>query len=209
VSRSARDLATRALHRREITDACVARALLMRACMRWLLVFAAASGCAFFEPDNKSGHPPVADAAVVVRCTGMHYTGETCAADPPCVWSEGYDGGIAAEQCTCTNGHWACTDACPATPPGTEPCSDLVPACSYAESNGHVQTCQCAFGTWRCSDCPDDFKQPTATCTPGDSCFYNDWEHGCDCTCASVGKWDCIPQTLGSMCPSTHVDAGI
>jgi len=46
--------------------------------------------------------------------------------------------------------------------------------------------------------------QPTAdaTCTPGDSCDYEDWEHGCSCTCDEDGHWACFNETIGSHCPT-------
>ena len=45
---------------------------------------------------------------------------------------------------------------------------------------------------------------PTASqgCTPGDSCQYEDWEHGCQCTCTAAGHWSCYNETVGSMCPT-------
>ena len=46
--------------------------------------------------------------------------------------------------------------------------------------------------------------QPTAedTCTPGDSCTYEDWEHGCECGCDEDGRWACFNETIGSHCPT-------
>ena len=46
--------------------------------------------------------------------------------------------------------------------------------------------------------------QPTAdaTCTPGDSCDYEDWEHGCTCSCDEDGHWACFNETIGSHCPT-------
>ena len=42
--------------------------------------------------------------------------------------------------------------------------------------------------------------QPQDTCTPGASCDYEDWEHGCSCGCNEDGKWQCFNETVGSHC---------
>lgn len=59
-------------------------------------------------------------------------------------------------------------------------------------------------------NCPSDFREPDATCTPGASCEYDDWEHGCSCACQAWGRWSCTPETIGSRCPTNPPpDAGV
>lgn len=58
------------------------------------------------------------------------------------------------------------------------------------------------------STCPADFMDPSATCQPGQSCNYEDWEHGCQCECNAQGRWACTPETIGSHCPTGEIDAG-
>ena len=64
-------------------------------------------------------------------------------------------------------------------------------------------TCQCVNGSWFCTTCPGG-GMPSAEqgCTPGDSCQYEDWEHGCSCSCAANGRWHCANETIGSRCPT-------
>jgi hypothetical protein len=40
-----------------------------------------------------------------------------------------------------------------------------------------------------------------ACSTVGQTCDYEDWEHGCVCRCDETGYWACTPQTIGSYCP--------
>ena len=58
--------------------------------------------------------------------------------------------------------------------------------------------------------CPGDFRNPDASCVANTSCDYQDWEHGCSCTCVQ-NHWDCISDTIGSQCPTYGgiQDAGI
>ena len=63
-------------------------------------------------------------------------------------------------------------------------------------------TCECTQTGWRCNSC--GFTQPSADsiCTPGSSCDYEDWEHGCSCSCAADAHWRCFNETIGSRCPT-------
>ena len=182
--------------------------------MRWLVLsLLALAGCAFFDTDDHSGHLAIPDGPLQ-SCSGMIFTGDTCHGDAPCEWGEGVDGGVGSgggnngHTCTCgSNQKWTCVQTqtvCPSAPPsGT--CSDTQGTCYY----DHQTSCSCMFGQWRCNSCPADFMSPTATCTPGLSCDYEDWEHGCSCICDGGGSWNCTPQTIGSQCPSHTYDAGV
>ena len=81
--------------------------------------------------------------------------------------------------------------------------------CTYPRPDARPMVCACDGYAWRCSDCPADFREEDATCTPGESCVEQDWEHGCDCTCTADGKWACIPETIGSTCPTGGIDASL
>jgi hypothetical protein len=87
-------------------------------------------------------------------------------------------------------------------------CSGDV-VCTYPSDAGRPDVCSCTDTGWRCSNCPADFMDPAATCSPGDGCSYEDWEHGCSCVCNPQGKWACANETVGSMCPSGMIDAGV
>jgi hypothetical protein len=90
---------------------------------------------------------------------------------------------------------------CPAQlPAGGDSCPWQAQSCSYPTDTGPTATCTCTASGWRCSDCPADFMAPDATCEIGTHCHYEDWEHGCDCTCSDQGSWDCTPETVGSTC---------
>lgn len=96
--------------------------------------------------------------------------------------------------------------ACPADPAGD--CSTDGQFCTYGDADGGVPTrCTCALGTWRCDDCPWDLPGDDGSCTPGQGCSMEDWEHGCSCLCDQEGRWQCTPETIGSHCPS-YEDAG-
>jgi hypothetical protein len=97
--------------------------------------------------------------------------------------------------------------SCPDEPPGGSECPSYELSCTYDRDGGRTLTCICTSTGWRCNDCPEDFMSPTATCTPGERCFYEDWEHGCACECNDQGSWYCIPETTGSICPM-GADAG-
>jgi Tol biopolymer transport system component len=59
-----------------------------------------------------------------------------------------------------------------------------------------------ACPNYGCSTCPGDIQPgPEPGCAIGTSCDYEDWEHGCSCTCTELGRWACANQTIGSMCP--------
>ena len=71
-------------------------------------------------------------------------------------------------------------------------------------------TCDCVYGQWRCNSCPWSSPEPRIACSQvGASCEYEDWEHGCSCTCDASGYWACEPETIGSTGPEPWVpDAG-
>ena len=70
--------------------------------------------------------------------------------------------------------------------------------------------CSCTNGQWWCNSCPWSSPEPRIACSQvGASCEYEDWEHGCSCTCDPSGWWSCEPETGGSTCPEPWVpDAG-
>ena len=80
--------------------------------------------------------------------------------------------------------------------------------CTYTSDGGRSDVCTCTSTGWRCNNCPADLFDTGATCTPGDSCSYEDWEHGCSCSCTGGGYWACSNDTIGSHCP-TGIDAGV
>ena len=65
-------------------------------------------------------------------------------------------------------------------------------------------TCDCTPTGWRCNSC-GGFSPPSGACEPGDSCHYEDWEHGCSCACNAEGRWTCSKDTIGSTCPTGDV----
>lgn len=178
--------------------------------MRWLVIVTLVCGCSFFEQDNRSGHRGDPLDASIAHCATMVSTGNSCPQPGnACEWGEGVDAGSIQHLCTCqADLQWTCSDhgfTCPAQPPGGE-CADTDGPCLYGQST----TCSCMQGQWRCNSCPVNFMDPTSTCTPGTTCNYEDWEHGCSCTCDAQGYWDCFNETVGSMCPHhTVLDAGI
>jgi len=88
-------------------------------------------------------------------------------------------------------------------------CSGDV-VCTYPSNAGRPDVCTCTTTGWRCNDCPADFMDPAAICNVGDSCSYEDWEHGCTCGCVAPGKWACANETIGSQCPTGPMpDAGV
>jgi hypothetical protein len=86
---------------------------------------------------------------------------------------------------------------CPADPSGA--CSGTM-TCTYVPDAGRTRVCGCTISGWRCSDC-GDFMSQTATCTAGEHCTFEDWEHGCLCTCGIDDRWHCTKETIGSSCP--------
>lgn len=96
--------------------------------------------------------------------------------------------------------------SCPAEPPDGDCPAPWRLACSYGPNQGGPAQCYCFDWGWSCGNCPDDFF--SATCTPGDSCSQVDWEHGCSCQCNDQGRWQCTPETIGSVCPTGAADAG-
>ncbi|HWN66031.1 MAG TPA: hypothetical protein VNM90_00260 [Haliangium sp.] len=99
--------------------------------------------------------------------------------------------------------------SCPAEPPsGDCAAPPLTLRCSYGADQGGPTECYCLSGSWQCTSCPGDFANPDATCTPGDTCGWLDWEHGCSCSCNDQGRWQCTPDTIGSVCPTGLPDAG-
>jgi hypothetical protein len=63
-------------------------------------------------------------------------------------------------------------------------------------------TCDCVYGTWRCNTCPWPSPEPLISCSAvGQTCDYEDWEHGCSCRCDESHWWVCTPETIGSSCP--------
>lgn len=89
--------------------------------------------------------------------------------------------------------------ACPADPDPLGRCTgDLK--CAYSPDAGRTRVCSCAQSVWGCSDC-GDFMSPTATCTTGENCKFQDWEHGCMCNCGTDKRWHCTKETIGSSCP--------
>ena len=95
---------------------------------------------------------------------------------------------------------------CPADPIGD--CAPEGLACTYGGADGGVSDCcTCDLGQWRCDDCPWDLPGDDGSCTPGQGCEMEDWEHGCSCICGPQGTWQCTPETIGSTCPP-YGDAG-
>ena len=121
---------------------------------------------------------------------------------------------LALALSACGNGSGTPGDAidagvtCPAEPPDGDCPAPFSLSCSYGADQGGPKQCYCFEGGWACSTCPGDFADPGATCTPGDGCGYLDWEHGCSCTCNDQGRWQCTPDTIGSVCPTGLPDAG-
>lgn len=63
-------------------------------------------------------------------------------------------------------------------------------------------SCQCDSGQWRCNTCPWVAPEAVIGCNMvGQTCEYEDWEHGCSCRCDETGWWKCTPETIGSFCP--------
>jgi hypothetical protein len=75
-----------------------------------------------------------------------------------------------------------------------------IAECGPAPADAGV--CDCVYGQWRCNTCPWTSPTDFIPCdTPGATCEYEDWEHGCSCRCSESGAWDCTPETVGSYCP--------
>ncbi|CAN5692081.1 hypothetical protein BH11MYX1_BH11MYX1_25510 [soil metagenome] len=67
---------------------------------------------------------------------------------------------------------------------------------------------ECSGGFAIVNSCPgSEYAPPGGACTPGDTCEWNTWEHGCSCGCGSAATWDCAPETIGTT--ECGHDAGI
>jgi hypothetical protein len=76
----------------------------------------------------------------------------------------------------------------------------FVPECGPMPADAGA--CSCSNGQWWCNSCPWSSPEPLIACSQvGASCEYEDWEHGCSCTCDASGWWSCTPETVGSTCP--------
>lgn len=120
-------------------------------------------------------------------------------------------------------GHRAPTDDPIPTLCGTmlstgDSCSSEGEVCSWGEgidggTASEQHYCTCSSHQWYCqttfNSCPSDWRDPEATCTPGEGCSYSDWEHGCECSCSPSGHWNCTNETVGSMCPHELPDGGL
>lgn len=122
---------------------------------------------------------------------------------------------LAIALCACGNGTGEdpgngidAGATCPAEPPDGDCPAPLSLSCSYGADEGGPMQCYCSYGGWACSTCPGDFANPGATCTPGDGCSFLDWEHECSCRCNDQGRWQCMQDTIGSVCPTGLPDAG-
>jgi hypothetical protein len=82
-------------------------------------------------------------------------------------------------------------------------------ACSQPAPGSNC-TCTDTIG-WACNSCPfDEGPGPVACDSPGSGCELETWEHGCSCACGSDGWWSCMPETIGSTCPTEPPpDAGV
>lgn len=75
-----------------------------------------------------------------------------------------------------------------------------IAECGPAPADAGV--CNCVYGQWRCNSCPWATPEPVIACSSvGQTCEYEDWEHGCSCRCDVTGWWSCTPETIGSSCP--------
>jgi hypothetical protein len=79
--------------------------------------------------------------------------------------------------------------------------------CTYPMDGGRPVVCNCQSGFFVCNSCPTTYSPPSGACTPGDSCEWNTWEHGCSCGCGSSAVWSCTPETIGTF--ECGHDAGV
>jgi hypothetical protein len=89
------------------------------------------------------------------------------------------------------------------------PPDGMVAECGPAPADAGA--CDCVYGQWRCNTCPWTSPEPLIACSSvGQTCDYEDWEHGCSCVCDASGYWSCTPETIGSYCPQPpYPDAAV